>query len=100
MTMIKLNSLEQYLSNYKRSIRNPECFWEDIAESLVEKKWDKVLDWNFDEPKVKWFSGGQLNITENCLDRHLDRLVIKLLFTGCQIVKAIRKKDYLQRLTH
>ena len=75
MTMIKLNSWQQYLSNYKRSIESPELFWEDIAESFEwKKKWDKVLEWNFEEPDVKWFNGGQLNITENCLDRHLEKI--------------------------
>ncbi len=79
--MLKINSLEQYQSDYKRSVENPECFWEDIAESFEwKKKWNKVLDWNFDEPKVKWFSGGQLNITENCLDRHLDSISDKVAF--------------------
>ena len=52
-----------------------------IAESFEwKKKWDKVLDWNFDEPNVKWFDGGQLNITENCLDRHLESIGDKVAF--------------------
>ncbi|MGB2279065.1 MAG: acetyl-coenzyme A synthetase N-terminal domain-containing protein [Flavobacteriales bacterium] len=79
--MLKINSLEQYQSDYKRSVENPELFWESIAESFEwKKKWDKVLDWNFDEPNVKWFDGGQLNITENCLDRHLDSIGDKVAF--------------------
>jgi len=69
---IQIDSFEEYKTAYKTSIENPEKFWGDIAESFIwRKKWDKVLDWNFDEPKVNWFVNGKLNITENCLDRHL-----------------------------
>ncbi len=79
--MIKLNSWQEYLSNYKRSVESPELFWEDIAVSFEwKKKWDKVLEWNFEEPNVKWFDGGQLNITENCLDRHLEKIGDKVAF--------------------
>jgi acetyl-CoA synthetase len=50
-------------------------FWGDIAENFLwRKKWDKVLEWNFKEPKVEWFKGAKLNITENCIDRHLEKL--------------------------
>jgi acetyl-CoA synthetase len=70
--MNRITSFEQYLSEYKKSVENPEQFWSKQAEEFVwKKKWDKVLDWNFTEPNVKWFIGGKLNITENCLDRHL-----------------------------
>lgn len=69
----KINSFEQYESDYKKSVQDPEGFWSSIAETFRwHKKWDKVLDWNFDEPSVKWFIGGKLNITENCLDRHVE----------------------------
>lgn len=69
---IKINSLEEYNSLYKQSVDNPEQFWESIANTFAwRKKWDKVLDWNFEDPNIKWFEGGKLNITENCLDRHL-----------------------------
>ena len=69
---MRITSLEQYQSEYKKSIENPEDFWAEKAEHFVwRRKWDKVLEWNFDEPNVKWFIGGKLNITENCLDRHL-----------------------------
>lgn len=67
----RITSFEQYQEEYKKSVDNPEAFWEDKANQFTwHKKWDKVLDWNFDEPNIKWFAGGQLNITENCLDRH------------------------------
>lgn len=69
-----LSSLEEYKNEYKRSIENPEQFWADIASDFSwKKKWDKVLEWNFAEPNVKWFLNGKLNITENCLDRHLEK---------------------------
>ncbi|MBN9379346.1 MAG: acetate--CoA ligase [Chitinophagaceae bacterium] len=68
----QIRSMEQYQSEYKKSIEDPEAFWAGIAENFSwRRKWDKVLDWNFTDPRVKWFSGAQLNITENCLDRHL-----------------------------
>ena len=68
----QIRSIEQYQSDYQRSLDDPEGFWSFIAEHFVwKKKWDRVLDWNFTEPRVRWFEGAQLNITENCLDRHL-----------------------------
>lgn len=68
----QINSFEEYQRVYKESVENPEAFWASVAENFVwRKKWDKVLDWNFTEPKNEWFKGGKLNITENCLDRHL-----------------------------
>jgi acetyl-CoA synthetase len=68
----QIRSLEQYRSEYKKSVEDPEGFWGDIAANFQWRRpWDKVLEWNFTEPKVNWFSGAQLNITENCLDRHL-----------------------------
>ncbi|MFI5219544.1 MAG: acetate--CoA ligase [Bacteroidia bacterium] len=67
-----MTSFEEYLSEYKRSVETPEAFWAEKAENFIwRKKWDKVLEWNFSEPNVKWFINGKLNITENCLDRHL-----------------------------
>lgn len=69
----QINSFEEYQRVYKESVENPEAFWASIADNFVwRKKWDKVLDWNFTEPKNEWFKGGKLNITENCLDRHLE----------------------------
>jgi len=68
----QITSLEQYHEAYKKSIENPEEFWGEIAEHFTwRKKWNKVLNWNFNEPNIKWFEGGKLNITENCIDRHL-----------------------------
>jgi acetyl-CoA synthetase len=68
----QIKSVEDYQLNYAESIQQPEQFWGRVAENFVwKKKWDRVLNWEFDSPKVEWFSGGTLNITENCLDRHL-----------------------------
>jgi len=68
----KITSLKEYKEAYKRSVKDPEGFWEEIADTFKwRKKWDSVLEWNFKDPEVKWFDGGKLNITENCLDRHL-----------------------------
>ncbi len=70
--MSSIDSLQDYHKQYKASISNPEDFWSRIAEDFVwKKKWDKVLEWDFNKPEVKWFAGGKLNITENCIDRHL-----------------------------
>lgn len=67
-----ITSFQQYQAEYKKSIENPEQFWAEQAEQFTwRNKWDKVLEWNFREPKVQWFIGGKLNISENCLDRHL-----------------------------
>ena len=69
----QIKTIEEYHLAYQKSIGDPEGFWGEIAENFTwQKKWDKVLDWNFVEPNVKWFAGGKLNITENCLDRHLE----------------------------
>ena len=71
----QLQSYDQYKEVYKKSIEDPEKFWGDVAENFQWlKKWDKVLEWNFKEPKIEWFKGAKLNITENCIDRHLATL--------------------------
>ncbi len=64
--------IKDYESLYKRSVEDPEGFWEEVAEELSWfKKWDRVLEWNF--PYAKWFLGGKTNITYNCLDRHIKK---------------------------
>lgn len=68
----QIKSYEEYQQAWKKSVEDPEGFWGDIASHFQWKKpWDRVLKWNFKEPSVKWFNGAQLNITENCIDRHL-----------------------------
>ncbi len=72
---MQIKSFEQYQTEYKSSLNNPEQFWAGIADNFIwKKKWDTVLNWNFTQPDVRWFEGAQLNITENCLDRHLQTL--------------------------
>lgn len=68
----KITSLSEYLEKYQESVANPEAFWANIAEDYYwHKKWDKVLEWDFTGPDVKWFLGGKLNITENIFERNL-----------------------------
>ena len=73
MSNYHIKHLEEYYQVYRKSVQSPEVFWEEIAEEhfVWRKKWDKVLSWDFTKPEVKWFEGAQLNITENCIDRHL-----------------------------
>jgi len=67
------SNLEEYNTLYKYSVDNPEQFWSDVADSFIwKKKWSKVLDYDFSKPKFEWFVDGKLNITENCLDRHVE----------------------------
>lgn len=68
----QIKSIEEYQQNYQQSVMDPEGFWANVADHFYwRRKWDKVLEWNFKDPNIKWFVGGKLNITENCLDRHL-----------------------------
>ncbi len=77
----QITSLNQYHEDYKRSVEQPEAFWADVAENFYwRKKWDSVLNWNFTEPAIEWFKGGKLNITENCIDRHLPAMADKPAF--------------------
>ena len=70
--MTRITSIEQYHSEYKKSVASPELFWEEQANEFTwKRKWDTVLNWDFTTPSVNWFVGAKLNITENCLDRHL-----------------------------
>ncbi len=74
MSNYHIKNLEEYNRIYKESTDNPEAFWEAIAEENFtwRKKWNTVLNWDFTKPEIKWFEGARLNITENCLDRHLE----------------------------
>ncbi len=70
----QIKSYEQYQKDYQRSIEDPADFWSEIAQHFTwKKKWHTTLNWNFKEPKVEWFKGAKLNITENCLDRFLEK---------------------------
>jgi acetyl-CoA synthetase len=69
-----IQSMEEYEALYTRSIEDPEGFWGDMAEEMLHwhKKWDTVLDYEFDTPRIEWFKGGKLNVAYNCVDRHLE----------------------------
>jgi acetyl-CoA synthetase len=68
-----IKRMEDYRKLYQRSLRDPDTFWEECAEHLDwYKKWDKVFEYDFDKPDIKWFIGGKLNASYNCLDRHLN----------------------------
>ena len=74
MNEIRIRSFSDYEIAYAESINDPERFWERIANSFYwQETWKKTLEWEFSTPKVNWFQGGRLNITENCLDRHLEK---------------------------
>ncbi len=68
-----MKSMDEYDAMYKRSIEDMEGFWAEMAEEYVywHKKWDKVLDWEFDTPRIEWFVGAKTNVSYNCIDRHL-----------------------------
>ena len=69
----QITSFEEYQKAYQRSVEDPEGFWAEIAQEFSWRKpWDTTLQWEFETPDVKWFIGGKLNITENCIDRHLE----------------------------
>ncbi len=68
-----IKSMDEYDAIYNRSVEDPEGFWAEMAEEHLywHKKWDSVLEWEFDTPKVEWFKGGKTNVAYNCIDRHL-----------------------------
>ncbi len=71
----RIKTLSEYSREYDKSVSDPEGFWEGIADSFHwRKKWDKALEWNFEEPNIKWFVNGKLNITDNIFERHLHTL--------------------------
>ena len=68
-----VQSMEEYEDLYRRSVEDPATFWAGMAEEMLHwhKPWDTVLEYDFDKPYIKWFQGGKLNVTYNCVDRHL-----------------------------
>jgi acetyl-CoA synthetase len=97
----QIGTMAEYKTAYAESLNHPDLFWSGIAENFVwHRKWDKVLDWNFKEPAIRWFEGAQLNITENCLDRHAavtpDR--IALIWEPNQPQEAVRRYTYAELL--
>jgi len=73
MNKYHINNLEKYFKAYRKSVEKPEKFWSKIAKQFVwHKEWDKVVSFDMREAQFSWFSGAKLNITENCIDRHLE----------------------------
>lgn len=76
---LRIKSYEEYQKKYRQSVDDPEAFWGEIAQQFEwQKPYEKVCEWEFKTPEVKWFLNGKLNITENCLDRHLEKRGNKL----------------------
>ena len=70
----QISNLEEYKTQYEKSVQDPEGFWKEQANTFDWfKPFDSVLEWNFEGPDVKWFLNGKLNITHNCLDRHIEK---------------------------
>ena len=70
---VSAKSMAEYQEMYQRSMEDPEGFWAERAEAMLtwDKSWDKVMDADMHKPEIKWFAGGKLNVSVNCLDRHL-----------------------------
>ena len=99
MNTLQIKTLEEYQNAYQKSVEDPEGFWAEQAETFQwRKKWDKVLDWEFETPDIQWFKGGKLNITENCLDRHLESRgdQVAILWEPNDPKAAVRKFTYKQ----
>jgi acetyl-CoA synthetase len=100
MSNYHIKNLEEYFQIYRKSVRNPELFWEEIAEEhfVWRKRWNNILSWDFEKPEVKWFEGAQLNITENCIDRHLSKYSDKtaILFEPNSVDESAQHITYKQ----
>ena len=76
---LQIKSFGEYQEKYKQSVEQPEQFWDEIARTFQwQKPYDQVCNWEFETPDIQWFVNGKLNITENCLDRHLEKRGNKL----------------------
>jgi acetyl-CoA synthetase len=96
-----INSFREYERLYRRSIKDPEGFWAERAEDLVwDKRWRRVLEYNLEEAKIRWFEGGKINASFNCLDRHVKtwrRNKTALIWVGEQGEERIYTYQLLQR---
>ena len=72
MSSYQIDTRKKYDDSYKKSVNNPETFWDELASKnfIWNKKWSKVVEWDFKKAKVSWFKDAKLNITTNCIDRH------------------------------
>ena len=102
-TKATIKTMEEYKKLYQKSIKDPEKFWGELAEELDwKKKWNKVLEWDFNKPEIKWFTGGKLNASYNCLDRHLNtwrRNKVALIWQG-EPLEENRSFTYQQLYYH
>jgi acetyl-CoA synthetase len=99
MAIHKIKSMDDYNRQYQMSVDQPEEFWDAVASNFSwRKKWDRVVNWEFSSPQVKWFEGAKLNITENCIDRHLPILADKTAFIWepNDPKQAVRKLTYAE----
>ncbi|MBK6476014.1 MAG: acetate--CoA ligase [Flavobacteriales bacterium] len=95
--LTRIRTQADYTSSHAASVADPASFWAAQAETFTwRKKWDETLIWDFEKPEVKWFAGGKLNITENCLDRHLEARSNKLAI----IWEPNDPKERPERLTY
>jgi acetyl-CoA synthetase len=98
-----IKTMDEYQKLYQKSVKDPEKFWGDLAEELEwKKKWNKVLEWDFSKPEIKWFVGGKLNASYNCLDRHLNtwrRNKVALIWQG-EPLEENRSFTYQQLYYH
>ena len=98
-----IKTMEEYKKLYQKSVKDPEKFWGELAEELDwKKKWNKVLEWDFNKPEIKWFNGGKLNASYNCLDRHLNtwrRNKVALIWQG-EPLEENRSFTYQQLYYH
>ncbi len=98
-----IKTMEEYQKLYQKSLKDPEKFWGELAEELEwKKKWNKVLEWDFSKPEIKWFVGGKLNASTNCLDRHLNtwrRNKVALIWQG-EPLEENRSFTYQQLYYH
>ncbi|EMR02862.1 acetate--CoA ligase [Cesiribacter andamanensis] len=95
----RIRTFGEYRAAYKRSVEEPEAFWAELARRFSWKKpWDTTLEWNFAEPSIQWFRGGVLNISENCLDRHLQERgdKVALIWEPNDPTEASQKITYRQ----
>ena len=102
-TKATIKTMEEYKKLYEKSIKDPEKFWGELAEELDwKKKWNKVLEWDFSKPEIKWFVGGKLNASYNCLDKHLNtwrRNKVALIWQG-EPLEENRSFTYQQLYYH
>ncbi len=95
--MQQFNSFDAYIKAYQNAIQFPEQFWTDVASNFHwTKPWETILEWNFTEPRIEWFAGGETNLCYNCVDRHLATKANQtaIIFEPNNPDEAVRKLTY------